>query len=95
MSLPPGLAKLLALTRTRPAAGLRTTIASPGFVVRLGAAAIETVRGMRQFLDLLGEVVLLLPRFVSGRARPSSRARAGPPAPGITTSVSRRWIGPA
>jgi phospholipid/cholesterol/gamma-HCH transport system permease protein len=71
--LPPGLEKLLALTRTRPAVGVRTAAASSGVVARIGALAIERAHSVRQLVDLLGEVVLLLPRFVCGRARMRGR----------------------
>jgi phospholipid/cholesterol/gamma-HCH transport system permease protein len=67
--LPQDLQRLLALARARSATDLRAALARPGLVARLGAHAIEWARSMTQFLDLLGQVVLLLPRFVSGRAR--------------------------
>jgi phospholipid/cholesterol/gamma-HCH transport system permease protein len=67
--LPQDLHRLLALACARFAVDLEAAAARPGLLARLGALAIEGVRGMRQFLDLLGQVVLLLPLFVSGRAR--------------------------
>jgi phospholipid/cholesterol/gamma-HCH transport system permease protein len=71
--LPQDLHRLLALACARFAADLEAAAARPGLLARLGARAIERVRGMRQFLDLLGQVVLLLPLFVSGRARMRGR----------------------
>jgi phospholipid/cholesterol/gamma-HCH transport system permease protein len=67
--LPPGLDMLLQLARTKPLMRTRAADALPGLVERLGVLAIECARGVRQFVDLLGGVILLLPRFVCGRSR--------------------------
>jgi phospholipid/cholesterol/gamma-HCH transport system permease protein len=67
--LPPDLQNLLALARTSPSAADRAGSAPPGFVARLGALAIERARSVGQFVNLLGQFVLLLPRFGAGRAR--------------------------
>jgi len=67
--LPQDLQKLLALARTRSPAGEDRAGPIPGFFARLGALATERAGSLRQFVNLLGQVVLLLPRFSAGRAR--------------------------
>jgi phospholipid/cholesterol/gamma-HCH transport system permease protein len=66
--LPPDLSNLLALARTRPM--LRPPPAARlGFTARVGMAAQEHALSLKRFVALLGEVVLLLPRFLTGRAQ--------------------------
>lgn len=68
--LPQDLQKLLALARTRsPAGGDIAGSPIPGLFARVGALATERAGSFRQFVNLLGQVVLLLPRFSAGRAR--------------------------
>ncbi|HSD42832.1 MAG TPA: ABC transporter permease [Burkholderiales bacterium] len=67
--LPQDLQKLLALARTRSPAGEDRASPIPGLFARVGALATERAGGLRQFVNLLGQVVLLLPRFSAGRAR--------------------------
>jgi phospholipid/cholesterol/gamma-HCH transport system permease protein len=67
--LPLDLQNLLALARTSPSAADRVGSAPPGFVARVGALAIGRARSVGQFVNLLGQFVLLLPRFGAGRAR--------------------------
>jgi phospholipid/cholesterol/gamma-HCH transport system permease protein len=67
--LPLDLQNLLALARTSPSAADRAASAPPGFVARLGALALERASSAGQFANLLGQFVLLLPRFGAGRAR--------------------------
>jgi phospholipid/cholesterol/gamma-HCH transport system permease protein len=67
--LPEDLRKLLALARTRSPAGEDRAGTIPGLFARVGALAKERAGSLRQFVNLLGQVVLLLPRFSAGRAR--------------------------
>jgi phospholipid/cholesterol/gamma-HCH transport system permease protein len=67
--LPQDLQKLLALARTRPSDGEDRAGPTPGLFARVGALATDRAGSLRQFLDMLGQVVLLLPRFGAGRAR--------------------------
>jgi len=66
--LPPELEKLLALARGAPPAaapGARP----PGVRERVGLRALSQAEDARAFVALLGEVVLLLPRFIAARAK--------------------------
>lgn len=67
--LPHDLGTLLELARTQPSAGEVAPANAPGLVERVGALATERAGSLRQFMDVLGQVVLLLPRFGAGRAR--------------------------
>ena len=67
--LPHDLGTLLELARTKPSAGEVAPANAPGPVERVGALATEGAGSLRQFMDVLGQVVLLLPRFGAGRAR--------------------------
>jgi phospholipid/cholesterol/gamma-HCH transport system permease protein len=67
--LPQDLQKLLALARTRSPAPEDRAGPIPGFFARVGALATERAGSLRQFVNVLGQVVLLLPRFSAGRAR--------------------------
>jgi phospholipid/cholesterol/gamma-HCH transport system permease protein len=68
--LPKELQSLLELSRAGPVAShgsrgqLRTDIRA-----RLGALALAAAEDARRFVELIGQVVLLLPRYVTGRAR--------------------------
>ena len=65
--LPPDLRTLLALANPS-ARGIGPANAT-GLVERVGALAMERAGSLRQFVDMLGQVVLLLPRLCAGRAR--------------------------
>jgi phospholipid/cholesterol/gamma-HCH transport system permease protein len=69
LGLPHDLGTLLELARTKPSAGEVAPANAPGPVERVGALATERAGSLRQFMDVLGQVVLLLPRFGAGRAR--------------------------
>jgi phospholipid/cholesterol/gamma-HCH transport system permease protein len=66
--LPQDLHKLLALARTQLSAPAGTPAITGGFVRRIGERAMERARSLQQFVNLLGQVLLLLPRFVAGRS---------------------------
>ena len=66
--LPQDLQNLLTLAAERPASG-HAPPPEPGPVAQLGLIAIQHGSSMRAFIGLMGEVVLLLPRFVTLRAR--------------------------
>jgi phospholipid/cholesterol/gamma-HCH transport system permease protein len=67
--VPQDLQALLDLARTkRPVLATATSTHAP-LVDRVGARALDRVRALRQFVDLLGQVALLLPRLAAGRAR--------------------------
>jgi len=66
--LPQDLEKLLGLARRAPAAE-GTPRATPGILERVGVFVIERAAGAKAFVGLLGEVVMLLPRFAAGRAK--------------------------
>ena len=67
--LPQDLHKLLALARTRPLDRASTAPEPPNFIAWVGLLTVDRARNVRAFVNLLGEVVLLLPRFIAGRAR--------------------------
>jgi phospholipid/cholesterol/gamma-HCH transport system permease protein len=67
--LPQDLQNLLALARARPSAGEATAPAPSGFAARVGLLAVERARNLQVFVNLLGQVVLLLPRAIAGRAK--------------------------
>ena len=67
--LPPDLRTLLALARAKPSARGIGPANATGLVERVGALAMERAGSLRQFVDMLGQVVLLLPRLCAGRAR--------------------------
>jgi phospholipid/cholesterol/gamma-HCH transport system permease protein len=67
--LPQDLQNLLAIARARPSAGEAAAAAPPGFTARVGLLAFDRARSLRVFVNLLGQVVLLLPRFITGRAK--------------------------
>ena len=67
--LPPDLRTLLALARTKPSAREAAPANAAGLVERVGALAIERAGSLRRFVDVLGQIVLLLPRLCAGRAR--------------------------
>jgi phospholipid/cholesterol/gamma-HCH transport system permease protein len=67
--IPSDLRNLLVLARTSPSRADRSAPAPTAFVTRVGALAIERTRGVARFVNLLGQFVLLLPRFGAGRAR--------------------------
>ena len=66
--LPRDLEKLLALARRAPQAE-RAHRATLGILERVGVFVVERAAGAEAFVGLLGEVVMLLPRFVAGRAK--------------------------
>lgn len=67
--LPPDLQTLLALARAKPSTRGIGPANATGLVERVGALAMERAGSLRQFVDMLGQVVLLLPRLFAGRAR--------------------------
>ena len=67
--LPRELLHLLVLARTKPALPEHTPRAAPGLIANVGAIALNGARDVRLLLALLGQVVLVLPRFVIGHAR--------------------------
>jgi phospholipid/cholesterol/gamma-HCH transport system permease protein len=67
--LPQDLRTLLALARAKPSAREVAPENAARLVERVGAFAIERAGSLRQFVDALGQVVLLLPRLCAGRAR--------------------------
>jgi phospholipid/cholesterol/gamma-HCH transport system permease protein len=69
LGLPHDLSTLLELARTKPAAREIAPADARRLVERVGALAIRHAGSLRQFLEMLGQVVLLLPRFGAGRAR--------------------------
>jgi len=66
--IPKELRSLLDLARARPAT---VEPVGPRFDIRarVGALALAAVADARLFIELLGQVVLLLPRYAAGRAR--------------------------
>ena len=67
--LPQDLRTLLSLARAKPSVREFAPANAAGLVERVGALAIERAGSLRQFVDVLGQVVLLLPRLCAGRAR--------------------------
>ena len=67
--LPPELDKLLALARGAAPSAAQLSAKPPGIRARLGSAALDAADEARAFVALLGEVILLLPRFLSARAK--------------------------
>ena len=69
LGLPPDLQKLLDLARSSPRDGGAAATPIPRFATRVGLYAMRSAREVGAFVALLGEVVLLLPRFAAGRAK--------------------------
>ena len=69
VGVPSELEKLLRLTRASPSAASAGTTTPSSFLTRLGFRGLRHVNELRAFLTLLGEVVLLLPRFAMARAK--------------------------
>lgn len=70
IGLPPDLEKLLVLACAGPRAPeAATATAPPGLVARIGLGAWRGMRALRVFVALLGEAVLLLPRFAMARSK--------------------------
>ena len=67
--LPPELDKLLALARHAVRSPTYARAKPPGVVERLGFLALTRVEEARAFVAVLGEVVLLVPRFFAARAK--------------------------
>jgi phospholipid/cholesterol/gamma-HCH transport system permease protein len=67
--LPQDLHKLLVLARTKASSGAGGAARPSSLIARVGLLAVDRARNLHAFLRLLGEVVLLLPRFMAGRAR--------------------------
>jgi phospholipid/cholesterol/gamma-HCH transport system permease protein len=63
------LLHLLALARAKPALPNHTAPAATSWIANVGAIALNSALDVRLFLALLGQLVLLLPRFAIGRAR--------------------------
>jgi phospholipid/cholesterol/gamma-HCH transport system permease protein len=67
--LPRELEKLLALSRAVPPGAGAESVRLPGIRERVGLLALSRADDAREFVALLGQVVLFLPRFFAGRAR--------------------------
>jgi len=67
--LPADLTKLLDLARRLPQAGPSESAARYGLTTRLGMLALACAAQMKAFVDLLGEVVFFVPRFIGRRAK--------------------------
>jgi phospholipid/cholesterol/gamma-HCH transport system permease protein len=67
--LPADLAKMLDLARGFPRGGPPQTTARQGLSTRLGLVALACGARVKEFVDLLGEVVLSVPRLIAGRAK--------------------------
>ena len=67
--LPQDLEKLLELARRQPSARRRAAGRPPRFAARVGLLVQARGANLKAFVDLLGTVTLLLPRFVTGRAK--------------------------
>jgi phospholipid/cholesterol/gamma-HCH transport system permease protein len=67
--VPSDLADLLALARRPSSLRSAPRPARPRFAARIGARAQAHAADVQRFIALLGEVVLLLPRFAMGRAK--------------------------
>jgi phospholipid/cholesterol/gamma-HCH transport system permease protein len=67
--LPQDLHDLLDLARRQPRRAQPPVARRPGFTTRVGLLAHERGASLKHFVDLLGEVILLLPRLASGRAK--------------------------
>jgi len=68
--LPAGVQRLLALAAAVPEKqGARATASRPSLLVRVGAATLAAATEARAFLAFLGEAVLSIGRFFTGRAR--------------------------
>jgi len=69
IGLPEDLQKLLDLARSSPRGGGAAAITIPRFATRLRLYATRSAREVGTFVELLGEVVRLLPRFAARRAK--------------------------
>ncbi|MCC7080203.1 MAG: ABC transporter permease [Burkholderiales bacterium] len=67
--VPADMGELLALAHQPSSLPPSTPPLRPGFIMRVGLSAQACAASTKQFVDLLGEVILLLPRFVAGRAK--------------------------
>lgn len=67
--VPKELQSLLELARAGPAAADDSLGPRPDIRARLGALALAAVGHAHHFVELMGQVVLLLPRYAAGRAR--------------------------
>ena len=67
--VPSDMGKLLELARRGSSLRPAAPAPRPGFAARVGLLAHAQAAGVKRFVDLLGEVVLLLPWFVAGRAK--------------------------
>src|SRR5690606_13089634 len=68
--LPPDLEQLLALARHRAdGSGASGEREATGFIERLGRYTLGRTSEFGSFVTLLGQVLLLLPAFVTGRAK--------------------------
>jgi phospholipid/cholesterol/gamma-HCH transport system permease protein len=71
--MPQDLHNLLALARGKQLDGARAAAAPRNFITRIGLLTLDRVRNLAVFVNLLGEVVLLFPRFMAGRAKMRGR----------------------
>ena len=67
--LPAGVQSLIRLSRAVPPTETSRDTTRPGFLARVGAASSELVADTLSIVTFLGEAVLLIGKFVTGRAR--------------------------
>jgi phospholipid/cholesterol/gamma-HCH transport system permease protein len=67
--LPRELEKLLDLARAAPQATTPYTATRRAMTARIGTLALDAAGEVKAFVDLLGEVLFFVPRFVAARAR--------------------------
>ena len=67
--LPRELEKLLDLARAAPQATTPRTATRPAMTARIGTLVLDGAGEVKAFVDLLGEVLLFVPRFIAARAR--------------------------
>jgi len=67
--LPQDLRNLLALARSKHVDAASAAAAPRNLITRIGLLTVDRARHVAAFVNLLGEVVLLLPRLIAGRAK--------------------------
>jgi phospholipid/cholesterol/gamma-HCH transport system permease protein len=71
--LPQDLHNLLALARSKHFDAASAAAAPRNLITWIGLLTVNRARNLAAFVNLLGEVVLLLPRFMAGRAKMRGR----------------------
>ena len=69
IGLPRELTNLLELARAGPQAEIPEAAPRPSITARLGVLALSRAGDAKAFVDLIGEVVLIVPRFFAGVAK--------------------------